>query len=81
MSHVRLAAALTLAYLVVGIAGTAPAQAEFFGCNDRSGKVVSSSSWHSRASRQTSRFGGFFAPQPHQPRVIYSSAPRYSHYR
>jgi len=79
MSHVRMTA-LVGAILVAGAAFSGPAHAEFFGCNDRPGKVLSDSSWHSRASRPAPRFGGLFAP-PRQQRVIYSSAPRYSHYR
>ena len=81
MSHVRMAAVLTVASVVLGMAGTAPARAEFFGCNDRPGKVLSDSSWHRSAQRQTSHYTGLFGTQPRQQRVIYSSAPRYSHYR
>ena len=80
MAHVRMAAALMVASLVLGLAGMAPARAEFFGCNDRPGKVLSDSSWHRSASRQTSHFS-LFSSQPRHQRVVYSSAPRYSHYR
>ena len=81
MSHVRMAAVLTVASVVLGVAGSAPARAEFFGCNDRPGKVLSDSSWHRSAPRQTSHYTSIFGTQPRQQRVIYSSAPRYSHYR
>jgi len=80
MAHVRMAAALMVASLVLGLAGMAPARAEFFGCNDRPGKVLSDSSWYRSASRQTSHFS-IFPSQPRHQRVVYSSAPRYSHYR
>ncbi|HEX2536833.1 MAG TPA: hypothetical protein VHL13_01010 [Pseudolabrys sp.] len=81
MSHVRMAAALTIASLVMGLVAAVPARAEFFGCNDRPGKVLSDSSWHRGASRQTSHTFGIFTSQPRHQRVIYSSAARYSHYR
>jgi len=80
MSHVRMAAVLTIAVLAAGAALTGTARAEFFGCNDRPGKVLSDSSWHSRVSRSSVRAGSIFSTQPRQ-RVIYSSAPRYTHYR
>ena len=81
MSYVRMAAVLTVAVLAAGAALTGNARAEFFGCNDRPGKVLSDSSWHRSAPRQTSHYTGLFGTQPRQQRVIYSSAPRYSHYR
>ena len=81
MSHVRMAAVLAIASLALGMAGTAPARAEFFGCNDRPGKVLYDSSWHRGASRQATRTSGLFAAQPRPSRVTYSSAPRSSHYR
>jgi len=80
MSHVRMAAVLTIAVLAAGAALTGTARAEFFGCNDRPGKVLSDSSWHRSASRQASHFS-LFSSQPRHQRVVYSSAPRYSHYR
>jgi hypothetical protein len=80
MAHVRLAAALVVAVLAAGAALTGTARAEFFGCNDRPGKVLSDSSWHSRTTRPATRYSGIFSTQPRQ-RVIYSSAPRYTHYR
>ena len=79
MSLVRTAAVLTVAILAAGAALTGTARAEFFGCNDRPGKVLSDSSWHSRASRPATRTS-IFSTQPRQ-RVIYSSVPRYTHYR
>jgi hypothetical protein len=79
MAHVRTAAALVVAVLVTGAALTGTARAEFFGCNDRSVRV-SDSGWHSRTTRQPTRYSGIFSTQPRQ-RVIYSSVPRYTHYR
>jgi hypothetical protein len=76
-----MAAALTVASLVLAAAGTAPARAEFFGCNDHS-RVVSSTNWHRTVTRQqTTHYSGIFASHPRQQRVYYSSVPRYSHYR
>jgi len=80
MSFVRMAAVLTVAVLAAGAALTGTARAEFFGCNDRPGKVLSDSSWHRSASRPAPHFSLFSSPPRHQ-RVVYSSAPRYTHYR
>lgn len=83
MSHVRLMAALAVAAVALGLAGTGTARAEFFGCNDRPGKVLYDSGWHSSATRH---YAGVFASQPRRvshARVTYSGAQRYygSHYR
>ena len=94
MSHVRMAAVLTVASVVLGMAGTAPARAEFFGRNDRPGKVLSARSVTDDDLHFLQQIGlrwarleydagdvRLFGTQPRQQRVIYSSAPRYSHYR
>ncbi|HXD45682.1 MAG TPA: hypothetical protein VN655_11155 [Pseudolabrys sp.] len=85
MSRVRSMAALGGAVLILGMAAAGPARAEFFGCNDRPGKVLYDSGWHSGGSRYT-RYSHDYSAQPHRTahaRVTYSSASRYygSHYR
>lgn len=86
MSHVRMAAGLAAAVLVVGLTGIAPARAEFFGCNDRPGQVLYRSGPHYSAARTTRYYTRDYSAQPHryrQAHVTYSSAPRYydSRYR
>jgi hypothetical protein len=82
MSRVHVLAAFAV---VVGIAASAPARAEFFGCNDRPGQVLYDSSWHHGASRYVRYSRAYVAPPRRlaHARVIYSSAPRYydSRYR
>lgn len=88
MSHVRRAAGLAAAVIVLGLTGIAPARAEFFGCNDRPGQVLyqSGARYSGGSYRQTMRYTHEFAAQPrrvsHQ-RVTYSGARRYydSQYR
>ena len=85
MSHVRSMAALAGAVLILGVAAAGPARAEFFGCNDRPGKVLYDSGWHSGGSRYT-RYTRDYSAQAHRTahaRVTYSSPSRYyvSHYR
>lgn len=85
MSHVRSMAALGGAALILAVAAAGPARAEFFGCNDRPGKVLYDSGWHSGGSRYA-RYTSDYSAQPRRTahaRVTYSSAPRYylSHYR
>jgi len=85
MSQVRLTAGLAAAVIVLGLAGVAPARAEFFGCNDRPGQVLYDSGWHHGAAR-TSRYARGYSAQPRryrQAHVTYSGAPRYydSRYR
>jgi hypothetical protein len=84
MSHVRSMAALGGMVLVLGMAAAGPARAEFFGCNDRPGKVLYDSSWHSGG--RYSRYTHDYSAQTHRPvhaRVTYSSPSRYyvSRYR
>lgn len=79
MTRVRSAAALAAVIVAMSVAG--PARAEFFGCNDRPGKVLYDSSWRAGTTRHAARSNNIFAAQPRQPRVTYSTAPRYSHYR
>jgi len=85
MSHVRTAAGLLAVAAVLGLAGAAPARAEFFGCSDRPGQVLYDSGWHHGAAHSR-RYTRVYSAQPHrsrQARVTYSSAPRYddSRYR
>ena len=85
MSHVRLAAGLAAAAIVLGSVGVTPARAEFFGCNDRPGQVLYNGGWHRSAAR-TTRYSHDYSAQPRryrQAHVTYSSAPRYddSRYR
>ena len=86
MSHVRLAAGLAAAVIVLGSAGVAPARAEFFGCNDRPGQVLYSSGRHYSAVHTSRYYSRDYSAQPRryrQAHVTYSSAPRYddSRYR
>ena len=86
MSHVRLAAGLTAAVIVLGLTGIAPARAEFFGCNDRPGQVLSSGGRHYSAAHTSRSYTRDYSAQPRryrQAHVTYSSAPRYydSRYR
>lgn len=78
MSHVRILATVTVAAVVLGIAGAGTARAEFFGCNDRPGKVLYDSSWH---SNRYFRSSPAYSTQPRRvvshARVTYSSASRY----
>jgi hypothetical protein len=81
-----MAAGLALAALVLGLAGTAPARAEFFGCNDRPGQVLYRSSTHYSAARITHNYSRDYSAQSRryrQAHVTYSSVPRYydSRYR
>lgn len=85
MLHVRMAAGLAVAVIVLGLTGVAPARAEFFGCNDRPGQVLYNSGRHLGAVR-TSRYTRDYSAQPRryrQAHVTYSSAPHYydSRYR
>ena len=85
MSHVRMAAGLAAAIIVLGLTGIAPARAEFFGCNDRPGQVLHSSGWQ-HSSTRTSRYTRDYSAQPRryrQAHVTYSSVRRYydSRYR
>jgi hypothetical protein len=78
MSRARFSAVLTAATVVLGLAAIAPAHAEFFGCNDRPGKVLYDSSWHSGS--RYSRYAHDYSTQPRhvaRARVTYSSARRY----
>jgi hypothetical protein len=84
MSHARLAAGLAAAVIVLGLAGVAPARAEFFGCNDRPGQVLYRSGVHTSTTRTARYDGRDYSVQPRRYRhVTYSSAARYydSHYR
>jgi hypothetical protein len=85
MSHVHRAAGLAAAIIVLGLICTAPARAEFFGCNDRPGQVLYSSGHRTvaRAARYDSRDYSASPRRYRQAKVTYSSAPRYydSRYR
>jgi hypothetical protein len=85
MSHVRGAAGLAAAVIVLGLTGIAPARAEFFGCNDRPGKVLYSSGGYQSAARSAHYTRDYsVAPRRYrQAHVTYSSARRYydSRYR
>jgi hypothetical protein len=81
-----MAAGLAAAALVLGLVGTAPARAEFFGCNDRPGQVLYRSGPHYSATRTTRYYSRDYSAQSRryrQAHVTYSSAPRYydSRYR
>jgi hypothetical protein len=83
MSHVRILATLTVAAVVLGTVCAGTARAEFFGCNDRPGKVLYDSGWHSSRYIRSSQA---YSTQPRRvsrARVTYSSQSRYyvSRYR
>lgn len=69
------------------IAGTAPASAEFFGCNDQhSSRTVSYRAYqHVPSYRSVSRYAHEFAAQSrpalNHSRVTYDGSPRYRHER
>ena len=85
MSLEHRVAGVAAAIIVLGLAGIAPARAEFFGCNDRPGQVLYNSGWH-RGGTRTSHASRDYSAQPRryrQAHVTYSSIPRYydSRYR
>lgn len=75
--------AATVAILVV--AGAVSARAEFFGCNDHSGRVVYESRWHDGGSHYVRDARDHWAHPRHisRARVTYLTARRYyeTHYR
>jgi len=85
MSRVLRPAVLAAAALLTGLAATAPARAEFFGCNEPHTKVSYSSSSSRQAYRyvRSSHEYSAQARRVSHARVTYSSASRYydSHYR
>jgi hypothetical protein len=88
MSHVRMSAVLTAVIVALGLTSAVPAHAEFFGCNDRPGKVLyqSGARYSGGSYRQTARYTHEFAAQQRRvsrQRVTYSGARRYygSQYR
>jgi hypothetical protein len=80
-----MSAALAAATVVLGVAGTVPARAEFFGCNDRPGQVLYDSSWHT--NNRYARYVHDYSAQPRRydhVRVTSYGSRRYNssrHYR
>ena len=83
MSHVRIRATLTVAALALGTVCAGTARAEFFGCNDRPGKVLYDSGWHSSRYIRSSHDYWSQPRRVSHARVTYSNQSRYyvSRYR